>query len=315
MGRTTIEYKEIFKTLVQKRHKNIDFEKVETSLGHLREGVALSYHDLEIIGNDEYWPFSRYWMWPAREQIERSLHLTKGIFRDLPYGQEASIKTLNSIFKNISLVSIILRFVNADYYAIYSRPLLVTLRVERGADDVLEYLNLLKAMDVLKKSFHVSRIADVDIIVWAIAHLKGEDLRTLKKKLAFNLPENLKPGEVIEFLTDDPLRVAEIYLKHGDHKTSGFWTANALEVFLNRECRWCLDHIASSDEDQIKYKIGALCKTPKYKGQYETLDLLRKLRNRAVHMNNFDAGRGLSKADARNFHERTKRLIEIGEKQ
>lgn len=143
----------------------------------MREGEPLSYCDLEIIADDSCWPSSKYWMWPSREVIEDKLERTAGWFADIPNDEEEIIKNLCEIFRNIALVSIVLRFVCPKHYVIYSRPPLKILRIERGANDVEEYLNYVGEMRLLRRSFKVAKTADVDMIVWTIAQEKGQHLR------------------------------------------------------------------------------------------------------------------------------------------
>jgi hypothetical protein len=135
-------YDRLFKDIIRRRHgKEVDFIQIESKLDHLRRGEALCYKDLLIIGDDRFWPFSEYWMWPAENQICSQLPKTGGWLNQMPDKEERIIGDLDAIFRNISLVSIILRFVHPQYYAIYSRPLLKALRVERGRNDTDEYLN------------------------------------------------------------------------------------------------------------------------------------------------------------------------------
>lgn len=257
---------------------DINFEKIEASLRYLRKGAALSYADLINIADDSYWPFSKYWIWPSKEQIEEKLKITRGWFkklRDNPDDEASVIKGLDEIFKNISLVSIVLRFVFPKRYAIYSRPPLKILRIERGANDVDEYLNYIRALRVLRRSFSVSKTSDLDIIVWTIAKKQGEYSRRLKKLLAEHLPENLTPGELINHLSTRPLRIAEVYLKQGAWRTAGFWAACASENLCNEH---------PVDKDILKD--------------------LKKLRNKAVHESEI-----FTKSDARKFIDKLKSLM------
>ena len=223
-------------------------EVIEKQLKHLGEGSALTYDDLEVIADSNYWPFSKYWMWPHRSQIESKLENTEGLFKNLdkailsPSHKEKdkekwAISDLFKIFKNISLVSIILRFALPEHYAIYSPPTLDVLRIERGSNEVEEYLKYIAEMRILRKSFGVQKTSEVDQIVWAIFHSKEEDRTKLKKILSKRLPENLSPEELITYLSDNPLKVAQEYLQRKDYITAGFWAAKAFEKFLDEECR------------------------------------------------------------------------------
>ena len=173
------KYQLMFREIIRRKHGvDIDFETIEKSLGHLRKGDPLNYNDLEIIAYEKYWPFKKYWMWPAKEQIEGQLAETKGIFIG-PACEEKNdkkiIKKLSSIFRNIALVSIVLRFVWPEHYAIYSRPPLKILRVERGDNDLEEYMNYIREMRLLRKSFGVHRAADIDTIIWVISQRKRKE--------------------------------------------------------------------------------------------------------------------------------------------
>ena len=307
------KYETLFNQIIKKKHgMEIDFEKIEAKLGHLREGDALIYSDLEIIADDNCWPFNKYWMWPSRYQVEDKLKKTKGLFKDLPGEEEYEKKVignLSEIFKNIALVSIILRFVCPKHYAIYSRPPLKILRIERGANDAEEYLNYVGELRLLKRSFQVGTTAEVDMIVWAIAQEKGAHLREFKKLLAEQLPENLKPGELITYLSNDPLKIAEIYFIQKDHKTAGFWAARAFEKYLRDECVCLIGFIPPRTNGEIMTIIDFLCRKTKHRYEENTFHNLRQLRNKAVH-----ESEAFTKNDAKDFIERLKNLMLINEK-
>jgi hypothetical protein len=214
-----------------------NLEEIERQLKHLRLGASLKYEDLEVISDPQYWPFQKHWMWPDRLHIEKKLGTTAAFFKDLPKNESRIIRGLMAIFKNIALVSIILRFARPDFYAIYSFPTLQLLRIERGKNAVEEYLNYIKEMRVLKASFGVNTVAEVDEIVWTIFHYQGRYINDLLKILAKNLPENLTAKELMLMLSTNPLKIAKEYLKRGDHMTAGFWAAKAFESFLENECR------------------------------------------------------------------------------
>jgi len=230
-------YENLFKKIViQKYGMEVDFERIEERMNHLKDGNPLTYDDLLILGDDSCWPFSKYWMWPASDHIEEKLTQTKGWLKELndnPDIEAKIISGLDEIFKNIALVSIILRFVFPDHYAIYSRAPLKILRIERGVNDVEEYLNYVDVLRLLKRSFKVSKTADLDIIVWTVAQEKGEYARQLKKLLAERLPENLNPGELINLLSNKPLKIAEVHLKQGAWKEAGYYAACVFERIRN----------------------------------------------------------------------------------
>src|SRR3972149_2220207 len=103
-------YQPLFNEIMRKKHNmEVDFRAVELSLDPVRKGDALTYIDLEMMAKEELWPFKKYWMWPAKEQIEAKLYKTRGLFIDPAWKETADIKIireLSGIFRNISLVSI-----------------------------------------------------------------------------------------------------------------------------------------------------------------------------------------------------------------
>ncbi|MBE0461499.1 MAG: hypothetical protein IBX60_07685 [Candidatus Aminicenantes bacterium] len=302
------EYKELFEKLIRKKHgMETNFEKIEGKLDHLRKGNSLAYSDLGIIGDDSCWPFSKYWMWPSKEQIEEELKKTSGWFVNLPENEERIIGGLDGIFKNIAIVSIILRFVYPEFYAIYSRPPLKILRIERGTNDIEEYLNYVNIMRLLKHSFGVTRTAGIDMIVWAIAYEKGSYLRKLKELLADQLPENLEPKELITYLSDNPLKIAEVYYQKKDIKTAGFWAAVAFEQFIGNEYLSLYGFPLENEKDRIFTIVNFLCITKKFKYECDNLHKLREFRNNAVH-----ELRKFTEDDARCFIKKLKYLKELG---
>lgn len=75
------KYQRLFREIIKQRHDmEIDFKTIERSLKHIRKGDRLTYSDLEIIESEQFWPFKKYWRWPAKEQIEGELKKTKGLF-------------------------------------------------------------------------------------------------------------------------------------------------------------------------------------------------------------------------------------------
>lgn len=293
------KYEKLFKQIIKKRHgMDIDFETIESCVKHLREGEPLTYCDLEIIADDSCWPFSKYWMWPSREQIEKELENTTGWFMDLPNDEEVIIKNLCAIFRNIALVSIVLRFACPKHYVIYSRPPLKILRIERGTNDVEECLIYVGEMRLLRRSFGVPKTADVDMIVWTIAQEKGQYLRDFKKLLTEKLPENLTPAELMTYLSNEPLKIAEAYLNQKAYKTAGFWASKAFEKFLRDECIRAIGFIPEKHNGEIQSLINCLCRTSDYRFLDDELHRLRKLRNKAVHRSD-----AFNKGDASSFVE------------
>jgi len=178
------------------------------------------------------------------------------------------------------------------------------MRIERGIDDVEEYLNYVEELRILKDSFGVDKTSEVDIIVWAIAQEKGKSIEELKKLLAEHLPENLSAEEIIIYLSKNPLKVSETYNKQKDYKTAGFWATVAFKKFLREECLRLTGKVPPRKNGEIFTFINYLCKKTKYRYKKNTLHDLRELRNKVAH--EFET---LTQVDTNKFIDTLKNLM------
>ncbi len=180
-------FKSLFKLALREKfgtEENIDV--LEKRLSHLREGKPISYEDLKAMEDESIWPFKKFWSWPPAEEIIKKLVYTGELFirlnEDYLENEKPVISSLNRIFKNISLVSIILRFVYPEHYGIYSPPVLYITGIERGKNEVEDYLNYLNVLreikDILeiREKYQVERVADVDMLLLALSQLGGDYL-------------------------------------------------------------------------------------------------------------------------------------------
>lgn len=284
------EYEELFNKITRQRYgRTVDFASIEGQLAELREGGALTYGHLGIIAHERYWPFKKYWMWPSREQVEDKLNETQGLFVNPLSENKGEVKEkaiicrLLEIFKNLSLVSIVLRFVWPEYYAIYSRPNLWILRVERGASDLEEYMNYLRVMRLLRQTFKLERTADVDMIVWAAAKEDSASKNFLDFLLE-SFPENMIPLELIWNIYKNPLKISSAFLAKRDYKTSGFRSSQAFELLVKQEYFMLITPPRrNKSKGEIEDMIDQLCEKQEYKMMRGRLHRLRILRNKAIH--------------------------------
>ncbi len=306
------EYQELFRKLTRQRYgRDADFASIERQMAELREGRALTYGHLEIITDERYWPFAKYWMWPARNQIEDKLKETTDLFVNPLSEYKGKVKEtaiickLLEIFKNLSLVSIVLRFVWPEYYAIYSRPNLWILRVERGASDLEEYMNYLRIMRLLRQTFKLERTADVDMIVWAAAKedCASKGFLNLLSKV---LPAEIIPLELIKNIYENPIRISSAFLARKDYKTSAFWSSLAFELLINQEyLRLIFPRWRNWKKGELEDMIDQLCEKQEYKMIKGVLHRLRRLRNKDVHPD-----KGFNGNEARELFEGVKNLNE-----
>lgn len=180
-----LSFRDLFKRALHEKYGTIEnMELLEQKMAHLRTGISITYEDMLVIADESFWPFRKFWSWPKKESIEKELFSTgpllSRINEDYSKYEKEVITKLNQIFKNISLVSILLRFIFPEYYGIYSTPVLHISGTLRGRDKVEDYLNYIKNLrDILniieiREHYHIERVADVDMLLLALAKL-GDD--------------------------------------------------------------------------------------------------------------------------------------------
>jgi len=283
-------YEALFQGISFKKYRmKIDYKPIEKGVSHLRAGDAITYEDLELIARDDLWAFSKYYMWPAREQIENELEKTWGLIIDPaaePDKEEDMVRGLVILFKNLSLASLLLRFVWPEHYAIYSRPILKLLRVERGYDDTEEYFNYNNEMRNYRMSFGLERTADVDMLIWAISQ-QTDEYADIRRLLSEKLPKEFTLLDLIRNSGHHPLKVAEAFYNYGDYQTSGFWASRALEKALRTACirehGYLLENMPREKGD-MEFLVSQLSGNPVIQKHHKLLAELRHLRNMAVHV-------------------------------
>jgi hypothetical protein len=146
-----------------------DLAAIEKKVKQLRRKVQLTYQDLSYFESQEHWWFKRFWIFPPESRIESKLKEATFDFWNLSPENEAEvIRQLLYIFKSIELVSIILRFVRPDNYAIFSSPTRHLLEIRPGRDPVETYLNYLRDLRLICEHYRFSRLADVDMALWVL---------------------------------------------------------------------------------------------------------------------------------------------------
>jgi hypothetical protein len=285
------KYEPIFQDVVFKKYRVMpDFRTIEKKVAHLRDGDPITYEDLEAIAREDLWRFDKYWRWPAREQIEDDLAKTADLIIDPVARAEDEpdmIHNLLALFKNICLMSVLLRFVWPEHYAIYTRPNLLILHIDRGYDDTEEYLNYVREMRTLRVCFGLERTADVDMIVWAISQ-SGEGFDDLKRLIDERLPKELPLAELLKHSGSNPLRIADAFFAAGDDQTAGFWASRAFEKILHKECRRRFGYIPRSPEHEIgdiEFLIRCVGAERHDEALQDLMLKMKKLRNATIHVN------------------------------
>jgi hypothetical protein len=146
-----------------------DFAGLESMFSILKgTDKPLSYKLIRKMSSEKYWDFKEFWMIPGWWCYRKHAKKTKEIFKDLPSNERKVILVLYSIFKNIEVVSIILRLIDPDNFGIISPPVRCALGLKAKDNYVDDYLDYLSSLRMYKKEFNFDRAADADIALWAL---------------------------------------------------------------------------------------------------------------------------------------------------
>ena len=151
--------------------KRYELHRIEELVAHVRRTGKLTPEDVWKIRDNTFWIYDRHWAIPDPQAVREGLqrvserldfwhHLRK---------RELLVQTLYEVFRNIEIVSIILRFVLPEYFGIYSPPMARILEVRRGHRDTETYLNYLDNLEEIRRHYPGFRsIAEVNMAVWVL---------------------------------------------------------------------------------------------------------------------------------------------------
>ena len=155
----------------KKYGKRYDLPKIEALVAHVRRGGRLTWEDIQKIRDNDYWIYDRHWAVPDPDAVKGALDR---VSRRLDFWhhqrkREALVADLYEVFRNIEIVSVVLRFVIPEHFAIYSPPMARILEVRRGHRDTETYLNYLDNLGEIKRHYPgFATIAEVNMAVWTL---------------------------------------------------------------------------------------------------------------------------------------------------
>jgi hypothetical protein len=146
-----------------------NLSKVEEELAQGRHEWRVSQKELKIIETSDAWGYPEWWP-RLSSQIERPIALPTHIYSER--GKREAVEALHKVLKNIEIVSVVLRFMCPEAFAIISPPVTSFLcfpPLPSAIDYYLHYLQILKGF--IKHYGVFDRVADVDMALWSAAHL------------------------------------------------------------------------------------------------------------------------------------------------
>lgn len=246
MGNENFDLRELldhFSDIGEKRWgQTLQLDILEKVFTPVKEGdEELSIKHLEAISND--CAFANWWKMP--EISKEDLSPLKDSFTKLKPQDKEVIGKLFDLLKNMEIVSCVLRSIDPQNYGIMSPPVENILNI-KGKHQIEKYLNYLQNLDELKEEYDFSRIADVDMALWALAniinyselrhHTIYSDFYEAYEQTANPVKKIMARNSLEQIKEEQPLYKAELFL-NSDYVTSGLIAGRELDLFMKNLCR------------------------------------------------------------------------------
>ena len=277
-----------------------DLRKKEVSVGELHERFS------DYLNNDEHWWFNQYWLFPDLKDLNAEQtfpfhQLSRENENELE--EEKIIQNLLKVFRQIELVSIMLRFICPDSFGILSPPVKHVLDLPHGKNAVETYVNYLRNLRNIRDEYNLHTASRADMALWVLEHkcygelnLKNGNIKEEFQKDEFMLQLRAK-NLVKPLLTLPWIRLAKA-LEETDVELAALIGCYDLEKRVKAWTRMRgLEGLAKKLADNNKkfpslyHRIQALSK----KGGFSDLDCnelnsLIGTRDKVFHADNFQSG-------------------------
>lgn len=161
-------YRDQFPGVCQEKFgRSYDFARLEKRLEPLRSGQRwLVARDVLTIFDPQHTPLARYWPIPPEKELDQALK--QRLYLGPPERQkdpQPLIAQLLGVFHNIGVVSIVLRFVHPQRFAIFSTPV-ANLLLVHGATAVEAYLAFCEELRAWQQHFGLASVAETELALW-----------------------------------------------------------------------------------------------------------------------------------------------------
>lgn len=285
-----------------------DLRALEQDAKHLGT-KTISVEDLlkhfKQAAKNESW-FQTYWLFPSADDLTKeekeisfNLHqLSKG--KEGTPNEKNTIKDLLKAFRQIELVSIILRFIRPDSFGMLTPPVAFILDLHSGRDAVDTYLNYLSNLRAIRDHYGFSSAAEADRALWVLEHICNAGRADNKKiKQAFESDEfmlRLRAKNLVEPLSHlSSARLASA-LEGVDNHLAALVGCYALEENVKKWAQvegvekdavhLAKESASNERHPSLKHYIDALLKagkTSSLKHEKQMLGYLPSIRNKMFH--------------------------------
>ncbi len=158
--------------------RTYEFSALEKRFVPLREGQrCLAARDISHIFHPENTPFGKYWPQPNKKDLDKVLSAKRVSLCLNAQDRGDLFRNLLSIFHNVGVVSIILRFTHPEEYGVFSTPVLYLVQINRAATVDL-YLAYCDELAAWARRFGIETVAKTEMAIWSFAEtIKDVDTR------------------------------------------------------------------------------------------------------------------------------------------
>jgi hypothetical protein len=271
--------------------RTYDFSALERRFVPLRDGQrCLAARDISHVFHPENTPFGKYWPQPNKKDLDKVLSAKRISLGLNAQDRGDLVRSLLSVFHNVGVVSIILRFTHPEQCGVFSTPVLYLVQINRAATVDL-YLAYCDELAAWARRFGIQTVAETEMAIWSFAEtIKDVDTRKEASAAARTFENDLwiqrrRAAHIVgPFLRrHGRLQLARILLDE-DTRLAGKIAADEYERLLGvasmRFCRRALPAKKGAaeqliDELELKQKIS-LAEKVELRRVWET-------RNAAVH--------------------------------
>lgn len=191
MGLDLKQYLALFPEICRRKFgRSYDLAAVEKRFVPLREGQrCLAARDVSHIFHPENTPFGRYWPTPNKKDLDKILSAKRIRLGSTSQNRNDLVRNLLSVFHNVGVVSIILRFTHPEQFGVFSTPVLYLVQINRAATVDL-YLAYCDELVTWAKRFGIPSVAETEMAIWSFAETIKEEATDKESAVAARNFEN-----------------------------------------------------------------------------------------------------------------------------
>jgi hypothetical protein len=147
---------------------------IEQKLAEARSRMQIGPEELRIIEDESEsaWTYKEWWD-QYSGQVEQPIQLPPEV--QSREGKQKAIEILYEKIKHIEIVSIVLRFLRPQEFGIISPPVEHLLNLSPAENHIEHYMGYLDILNgFVGREPDLDRVADVDMALWAAAHLSTQ---------------------------------------------------------------------------------------------------------------------------------------------